>query len=523
MKHRKTACRYFLFLVLIAAVHAVAQAQGQPEHLFFHVTLSPTFDHAMSGRLLIFVQRGNDAKRVDMDQMSPDSTYIAAKEARDWKPGATVDVDADDLVFPEPLSQAPAGDYQAQAVLDLDHTYNYAGRQAGDLISDVVPLVAWNPNKDAGPSITLNERQAASNPAPTLPADEEAGFEHFIRPIDHISPALTDFWGREIHMKGWVVLPPGYDAQSKAHYPTVYFTHGFGGTLKGLRDRFAPMFYDHMLHKKMPEMIWVLLDESSPTGTHEFADSVNNGPWGRALTGELIPHLESQYRMDARASGRFLQGHSSGGWATLWLQTTYPKIFGGTWSTSPDPSDFHAFSTINLYAEHANFYRDPNGAPVPIMRDHGKVLATMQQLAQQERVLGDYGGQLRSFEWVFSPRGADGAPMQLFDRATGDVDPVVAEYWRTHYDIAHHVQENWRALAPDLRGKIHLIVGTADTFYLDNAAHRFEDVLQTLHAEPHFRYLPGKTHFDLYQEGEDRYALIDQIAAEMYTVARPAH
>ncbi len=91
-------------------------------------------------------------------------------------------------------------------------------------------------------------------------------------------------------------------------------------------------------------MIWVFLDESSATGTHEFADSVNNGPWGQALTTELIPYLESHYRMDADVQGRFLNGHSSGGWATLWLQTRYPKIFGGTWSTSPDPSDFHDFT-----------------------------------------------------------------------------------------------------------------------------------------------------------------------------------
>ena len=114
--------------------------------------------------------------------------------------------------------------------------------------------------------------------------------------------------------------------------------------------------------------------------------------------------------MDARPSGRFLQGHSSGGWATLWLQTRYPKIFGGTWSTSPDPSDFHFFSTIDLYAPHANFYRSPDGTPTPILRDHGQPRATMQQLAGLESVLGPYGGQLASFEWVFSPRGADGRP-----------------------------------------------------------------------------------------------------------------
>jgi hypothetical protein len=276
-----------------------------------------------------------------------------------------------------------------------------------------------------------------------------------------------------------------------------------------------------MKQGKMPEMIWVLLDESSPTGTHEFADSVNNGPWGTALTTELLPSIEAHYRMDARTSGRFLQGHSSGGWATLWLQTHYPKVFGGTWSTSPDPSDFHFFSTIDLYATHANFYRNADGASTPILRDHGQPRATMQQLARLESVLGDYGGQLGSFEWVFSPRGQDGRPQPLFDRVTGDINANVAAYWRGHYDIVEYLNANWKTIGADLRGKIHLVVGTDDTFYLDGAAHSLETALNRLDGEPHFTFLPGRSHFNVYASGDDHWALLDNIAAEMYQIARP--
>jgi hypothetical protein len=342
-----------------------------------------------------------------------------------------------------------------------------------------------------------------------------------LKPLDFVSPALSSFWGRPIHMRAWVLLPPSYASHPNLRYPTVYFTHGFGGTLQGIRARFAPVLYDRMKQGHMPEMIWVLLDESSPTGTHEFADSVNNGPWGKALTTELIPKLETEYRMDARVTGRFLQGHSSGGWATLWLQTHYPKIFGGTWSTSPDPSDFHFFSTIDLYAPHANMYRAPDGTPTPILRMHGQPLATFQQLAGLESVLGDYGGQVASFEWVFSPRGADGRPMQLFNRVTGDIDPAVADYWRTHYDIVQYLERNWKTNGVYLKGKIHLTVGTDDTFYLDGAAHSLQSTLDRLGGKSEFTFLPGRSHFDVYVEGNDRYALFDRIAAEMYLVARP--
>ena len=316
------------------------------------------------------------------------------------------------------------------------------------------------------------------------------------------------------------MLPPGYEEHPGEHYPTVYFTSGFGGSFERNIGP-ATLFRHRMESGKMPSMIWVVLDESCPQGTHEFADSVNNGPWGTALTTEFLPMLEQKYRMDARPNGRFLNGHSSGGWATLQLQVNYPQIFGGTWSTSPDPSDFHNFTGPNLYATHANVYTQPAGTPYPIMRDHGKVLATLQQFAQLEEVLGPYGGQMRSFDWVFSPRSPDGSPAYMFDRQTGAVDPQVVAYWHDHFDLAHIAEATWPERGPLLKGRIHLFVGTADTFYLDGSARLFEARLQALGADPHFTYIPDRTHFDLYKTGDDPYALYDRIAAEMYAVARP--
>jgi hypothetical protein len=235
----------------------------------------------------------------------------------------------------------------------------------------------------------------------------------------------------------------------------------------------------------------------------------------------LIPHLEASYRMDADANGRFLNGHSSGGWATLWLQTRYPKIFGGTWSTSPDPSDFHDFTGVDLYAPHANVYRRPDGSAYPLVRDHAKVLGTFEQFAKLERVLGSYGGQMSSFEWVFSPRGEDGRPEPMFDRDTGDVDPAVVTYWRDHYDIAWRLQHEWPTLKTDLDGKIHLYVGTADTFYLDGSAHKLKAVLDGLGAKTEFRFLPDRTHGNLYWIGKDHHGLLKQISWAMYAIARP--
>jgi S-formylglutathione hydrolase FrmB len=499
-------------LLLYASLLLRAQMAAEKPHLFIHVALPAEARSAASGRLLVFIGPGTGAKEVDTSPFSPTQVYVAAKEVQAWLPGTTVDVDADDVVFPTPLSTAKAGDYQLQAVLDIAHNYNYAGRSPGDAISDVVTLAHWDPGQGIKPTVLL-AHTVPDRPSPITNKETIQSFEF-------PSQALTAFWGREISIRGLVVLPPSYQAQSAQTFPTVYFTHGFGGQLKYLTP-VAEDLLKRMAAKKMPEMIWVLLDESLPTGTHEFADSVNNGPWGTALTSELIPHLEASYRMDANPNGRFLQGHSSGGWATLWLQTRYPKIFGGTWSTSPDSSDFHDFTGPDLYAPHANLYRKPDGSAYPLVRDNGKVIATIEQFAKLEQTIGPYGGQFASFDWVFSPRGPDGRPVPMFNRATGEVDPAVVAYWKDHYDIANLVTRQWPAIGPDLQGKIHVIVGTADTFYLDGAAHKLQAVLDALHADAHFTFIPDRSHFNLYMVGDDAHGLLNQIAGEMYAVARP--
>ncbi|QHG85693.1 MULTISPECIES: alpha/beta hydrolase [Xanthomonas] len=518
-------------LLCACVVHA---ADPAPAHRLLRVTLGGASDQPASGRLLVFATLAKDAQgqakngkvdAVDTSPFRPSATAVAAQEVTGLAPGGSVQIDLDAVAFPSGFSTLPAGAYLLQAVLDPDHSYSYIGRDGGDLLSAVTPATLGK----AGPlpTLTLSTQVPLSDDpwqvSPRAPqAVRDAVPEARLHSADAsvVSPALSAFWGRPVSIRARVLTPPGYDGKARARYPTVYVTHGFGGNYNRFAGSIAET-WRAMADRQMPPMIWVFLDQATPTGTHEFADSVNNGPWGTALTEELIPALERQYMMDGKASGRFLNGHSSGGWATLWLQTRYPSLFGGTWSTSPDPSDFHDFTGPDLYAPNANVYRRPDGSPFPLIRDQGKVLADLETFARLERVLGPYGGQLTSFEWVFSPRGADGRPMPMFDRDTGKVDPAVVAYWRTHYDISARVAAHWPALKPDLDGKIHLIVGTADTFYLDGSARRFQAVLDGLGANSDFRYLQGRTHFDLYKEGEDNNALMKKIAWEMYAVARP--
>ena len=506
----------------ILAVLALALTAAAPPPVEVPIQLGVAANAPMSGRLIVFAEPAKPGSKmpdsVDANPFAGTPTAVAARDVASLATGQVATVDADSDAIPSAWSKLPAGRYHVQAVLDRNGDYNYAGRSAGDVVSKVVDVTLPGPV----PAIVLSTVLPAHDPyAIESPRQKAVGaFLQNTREIDFVSPKLSAFWGRPVHMRGWVALPPGYDATAANGWPTVYQTHGFGGDAQSARWT-AAGYLKLMAEGRIPPMIWVSLDESSPTGTHEFADSVNNGPWGAALTSELIPWLEQQYRMDARPSGRFLTGHSSGGWATLWLQTRYPTVFGGTWSTSPDPSDFHDFTGSDLYRPNANVYVDAAGKPVPLVRMNGREVANFEGFAKLEQVLGPIGGQMSSFEWVFSPKGPDGRPVQMFDRHTGAVDPAVAAYWRDNYDIAYRLKRDWPAVRNDLDGKIHVIVGTADTFHLDGPAHKLQAVLEGLGAKADVRFLPGKTHSDLYEANGDRSALTVEIAKEMYAVARP--
>ena len=496
------------------------------------VQLDPAATTATSGRLIVFAvpeaeaAKGKDGSvgAVDVDGFAPHKVTIAAQEVPRIAPRETVVADLDTLAFPVPYAQLAPGRYALQAVLDVDHDYNYSGRESGDWASAVVPATIGDRNPL--PTLTLSKVVDHKDPwdfshpfiaAATRAAGPEAR-KHATR-IDFESAAVSRFYGHSTKIPGWVLTPPGYEA-GNAHYPTVYMTHGWSGSADKFPATLAGL-YAEMLDGRAPKMIWVLLGQDIATGAHEFTDSVNNGPWGEALVHELIPDLERRFRMDARANGRFVFGHSSGGWAALSLQIAYPKTFGGAFATSPDPSDFHDFTGPDLYAPGVNLYRKPDGTPWQVVRADGKDVATMEDLAKTERVLGEYGGQMASFEAVFSPRGVDGRPMPLFDRETGVVDPVVAAYWRTYYDLSERLRTHWPALKPDLDGKLHVWVGTADTYRLDGSAHRLQRTLDALGARSEFHFVEGRNHFDLYQIGDDRNALRPQIARAMYKVARP--
>jgi enterochelin esterase-like enzyme len=498
------AIRLFFALAAVVLAASISVAAASPVH--FKVTVDPSAasSEPISGRLLIFMTRSEKAlESIEPDFMDPNAVFISGTEVTNLVGGKSIEIDADTIAFPSKFSEAPAGEYQIMALLDRDHSYTYNGPGPGDIRSKVVKAAMPTDGVELVLSQVTPERKIDVPPNARL--------------IEFESPMLSAFWGRPVKMLVSVILPPSYDKSTTQKYPTIYNVTGYGGT-RFSRFRGAAAMAKEMTEGKRPEMINVYLESQVPMGHSVWADSANNGPWGTALEKEFIPYLEKQFRMDAKPSGRFLTGHSSGGWSTLWVMVTHPDFFGGTWSTSPDPVDFRSFTGPDIYAN-KNAYADANGKEYNLVRMGGKELMTVRQYAQQEFVQGYYGGQFGSFNAVFSPKGPDGQPMKLFDIETGRIDPFVAKAWEK-YDISRLLRNNWKTLGPKLKGKLHIIVGTADTFHLDEAVRLFDAELKKLGSDAGVEYIDGRTHFDLYKIGDDQEGLLKKMQWEMYKVAR---
>jgi S-formylglutathione hydrolase FrmB len=330
---------------------------------------------------------------------------------------------------------------------------------------------------------------------------------------DVSSPMLTAFRNAPTVIRAQVLLPDSYGDEAERRYPTIFWVHGFDNDYR-LNAVWIDRWKDAM-NAAGTAFIVVALDGSIDTGHHEFANSANNGPWGDALVREFIPSLDQKFRTIANPADRFLAGHSSGGWSVLWLQINYPSEFGGAWSLAPDPVDFHDFTGPNLWRQPSqNFYHAPEGAPYWLVRLRGRDVETIQTYVQREDRTPPQDRQFDSFDAVFSPREADGTPQRLFDHQTGAIDPAVERYWDEHYDIAHLIDERWPQLEPKLHGKLHVIVGTEDTYHLEGAVRLLGAELKRLGSDAEVVVAPGYDHSTIfrYDGGLIRH-VVNQMAA----------
>jgi Putative esterase len=463
--------------------------------LHFEIQVAPgLLAKPQNGRLFVVMSRSGTAEpRTSISDTGMDAPPVLARDVNNFAAGATATIDAKAIAFPlADLAQLPAGDYRVQAVFDFN--LDLASVNAPGNLYSRVKTVHLDPQQGGTIKIELTEQV----PPERLPADTD-----YVKYVRLQSDLLTKFHGRPIYLRAGVILPRDFEKDAAERYPLRIEIGGYGSRYTNVQRMMAAGsgFRRTWLADDTPRMVLLHLDGDGPFGDCYQVNSDNNGPYGDAVTQELIPYIEKKFRCIGEPSARVLNGGSTGGWVSLALQIFYPDFFNGTWSGYPDGVDFRAFQLINIY-EDDNAYVNRWGFERPSARTlNGDVKFTIRHECQMENVLGAgdrwtmSGQQWGAWNAVYGPRGADGRPVPLWDARTGKIDRRVVDHWK-RYDLRLQLAQNWKQLAPRLRGKLHIWVGEADDYFLNNAVHLLDAFLAT--AEPPYEgritYGPGQGH-----------------------------
>jgi hypothetical protein len=511
-----------LFIVCFGIIDQRSMAQDTSDLKFAISFPDSVHSDPITGRAYVIVSKRDDPEPRFQTRRSRSSPFFG-RDIEDLEPGEAALTDDKDLGFPlKSLAEIPSGKYYVQGFINIYtefkrsdghtiwlHDDEWEGQQwnrsPGNLYSDVRQMTI-----DPSTSGTVEISCCHVIPQIEIPSDTD-----WVKRLKFQSKILTEFWGRPIFLGATVLLPRDYEKSKKMTYPVNYLQghfslrapNGFRTDKPGEEDRRGRRgyeFYRAWITDDCPRMIYVTFQHPCPYFDDSYAvNSANCGPYGDAIMEELIPAVESRFRVIREPWARVLEGGSTGGWEALALQIFYPDFFGGAFSYCPDPIDFSDVEGVHVYEDKNAFFRKVGWRRVPIpdsRRADGSLILTSRQIQQYEHVLGTRGRSGEQWDiWqaVWGPVGEDGYTKLLIDKVSGDIDPEVAGYWKENYDLRYYLERNWATVGPKIVGKLYIFTGDMDTYYLNNPVHRLQEFLEQTR-DPHYKgffwYAPRKTH-----------------------------
>jgi hypothetical protein len=456
----------FAACLVVATAVAAAQPDKPKAGLKFVVKIAPDQVGAKpeSGRVLVGIGPANGEP--DFTNYRPPVLPILGADADAFTADKSVTLDASCDTFPlNGLNAIPAGEYTVQAIFATNPDINRPDAPGNRYCRPV--KVKLDPA--AGTTVTLTLDQGLGQ----LPSEPKATKTHKFLTLP--SKLLSDFHGRPMYFRVGVVISPLFESEPNTKYPLVVNVGGFD-----------TRYTDAVNIAPDARFVQILPDGAGPFGDPYQVDSANNGPYGAALTQEVIPYVEKTFRCVGSPKARFTCGASTGGWVSFALQVFYPDFFNGCWSQCPDSVTFERFELIDVYND-ANAYVNRFGLDRASTRTvDGDVVSTVRHECQLERVLGRGGRwELSGRDWaswnaVYGPRGDDGKPIPLWDGRTGAINKSLIEHWKK-YDLKLLIEKNWKTLGPKLAGgKVHVWVGDADDYFLNVAVRRLKPMLEKL-------------------------------------------
>jgi hypothetical protein len=480
----------------------------------------------LDGRLLLLFSTSADAEPRFQINDTYRSQQVFGLDVEGWRAGESRTFSGSESGYPvRSLGELPPGEYQVQALL---HRYETFHRQDGHTVR--LPMdrgegQQWNlapGNLYSTPVTIAFDRKKGGTVRieldQVIPPIAEPEDTKYIKHIKIQSKRLTEFWGRPMYLGAHVLLPEGWDAHPDVRYPLAVFHGHFPADFGGFRteppdpnlepdynERFKLAGYNRIVQQEaydfyklwtgpgFPRVLAVEIQHACPYYDDSYAvNSANVGPYGDAIMYELIPEIERRFRGIGQGWARFTYGGSTGGWEALAVQMFYPDEFNGCYAACPDPVDFRAYTTVNIYEDKNAYFAEGGFSQIarPAHRNYlGHLSATVQSTNYYELALGTRsrsGQQWDIWEAVYSPVGADGYPRRIWDKETGAIDAEVAAYWRERYDLTYILKRDWAGgLGAKLRGKIHLYCGDMDNYYLNNAVYLAEEALEAFDNPPY--------------------------------------
>ncbi len=520
MAPRRLSCLVLLLLGLSLFPEQVELKSEERTNLRFAISFpEASSKQPLDGRVLLLVSTDNSSEpRLQINE-DLNTQQVFGIDVEALKPGQEAIVDPTAFGYPlRSISQLKPGDYWVQALLHRYETFKRSDGHTVKLPMDRGEGQQWSraPGNLFSTPQKLSVRANDSNTVKivldkVIPPIAPPKDTKYIKHVKMESKLLSKFWGRPMHLGANVLLPEGFDSHPNARYPLVIFHGHFPADFSGFREqppdpnlkpdyseRFklqgynkivqerAHKFYQEWTGPDFPRMIIIEIQHANPYYDDSYAvNSENLGPYGDAITYELVPFIEKQFRGLGKGWARFMYGGSTGGWEALAAQIFYPDEYNGAWGACPDPIDFRAYTIVNIY-EHKNaYYPDTPFKQIarPGKRNYlGELAATIEDMNHMELALGTNsrsGGQFDIWQAVYSPVAKDGYPKPIWDKLTGKIDTAVAAYWRENYDLGYIMKRDWKELGPKLEGKLHIYVGEADNYYLNNAVYLVENFLKS--------------------------------------------
>tara|TARA_B100001750_G_scaffold105130_1_gene83223 strand:- start:9606 stop:11378 length:1773 start_codon:yes stop_codon:yes gene_type:complete len=485
----------------------------------FEIDYSDKFqENGFDGRVLLMISNNNYSEPRFQINDNHNTQMIFGVDVNSWNSNEKIIIDAEAFGYPiESINDIKEGEYYVQALLHKYETFNLSTGYTVKLPMDQGEGQKWNispKNLYSTPKKIKIKKSKTINITleNEIPPIEPAKDTEYIKHIKIKSEMLSKFWGRDMYLQANVLVPHEFDKKSKTRYPLMifhgHFPYTFGGFrttpptapkedtiynarfgitgYKYIQQKEAYDLYNNWISNDFPRFIAIEIQHQNPYYDDSYAvNSANLGPYGDAITYELIPHIEQLFNGVGEGWGRFLYGGSTGGWEALAVQVFYPNEYNGCFAACPDPIDFRAYTVINLYEDDNAYYHEGSNRKTlrAGMRDgKGIIKNHLIQINQRESALGSKGrsgDQWDIWQAVYSPTGKDGYPKPIWDRKTGKIDKEVAEYWKENYDLSYIMKRDWDKIGKDLEGKINIYCGDMDNYYLNNAVVLTEEFLES--------------------------------------------